>query len=392
MQNAKLKWPTTNGTTPYALGYWNVEKEPVVVEIPPATPDIIIFGTLFDAWQRPIIDVGSDGVDGGRGGKFLLVSPEYRGPVPPGFIAVQQTTYNGWMVARAVLKDNSAASLQKAAEYDKQIKISPLSQVNNPPTRYIDLFDKKLNLVSRLDADMYRTLDAMIQIERVEERDLVAMGMLRSLGIEKGKPFAPNDKMIAMFDAVAKETQHYLQQTFFDLPIYYPGTQWRQPLAAAVKETRYTFLYPGLIDIDTRAALYNYAWGSIERSGTASAYFVLTADAKGQSLDGSCNYRLKVPTNAPVTQFWSATIQDDEHGAFMDVSGRVALASTDEGVVKNPDGSVDVYFGPTAPQGHEPNWVQTASDKHWFILFRFYGPQRPVFDKSWRLGDIETLN
>jgi hypothetical protein len=60
MQNAKLKWPTTNGTTPYALGYWNVEKEPVVVEIPPATPDIIIFGTLFDAWQRPIIDVGSD--------------------------------------------------------------------------------------------------------------------------------------------------------------------------------------------------------------------------------------------------------------------------------------------------------------------------------------------
>ena len=156
--------------------------------------------------------------------------------------------------------------------------------------------------------------------------------------------------------------------------------------------TRYTYLYPGYIDLDKRGAMYNFAWGSGERVGKATFYINLAADVKGQPLDGSRNFRLKVPANAPVTQFWSATIQSDENGAFMDVSGRVALASTDEGVVKNPDGSVDVYFGPTAPQGHEPNWVQTASDKHWFILFRFYGPQRPVFDKSWRLGDIETLN
>ena len=141
------------------------------------------------------------------------------------------------------------------------------------------------------------------------------------------------------------------------------------------------------------------------KPGTGSAYAYAARDSMGryldgarptkslcQSLDGSRNYRLKVPPNAPVTQFWSATIQEDKNGVFMDVAGRVSLASTGEGVVKNPDGSLDVYFGPTAPEGHESNWVQTAADKHWFILFRFYGPQRPVFDKSWRLGDIEALN
>ena len=104
------------------------------------------------------------------------------------------------------------------------------------------------------------------------------------------------------------------------------------------------------------------------------------------------NYRLKVPANAPVTQFWSATTQSDENGAFMDVSGRVALASTDQGVAKNADGSVDVYFGPKAPKAHESNWVQTAPDKQWFIMFRFYGTKPAVFDKSWRMSDIETLN
>jgi hypothetical protein len=136
----------------------------------------------------------------------------------------------------------------------------------------------------------------------------------------------------------------------------------------------------------------NYCWGTIERIGNSTYYLNLAADAKGQPLDGARNYRLKVPANAPVTQFWSATTQSDVNGEYMDVAGRLALASTDQGVVKSPDGSVDVYFGPEAPKGHESNWVQTEPGKQWFIMFRFYGTKPAVFDKSWTMGDIETLN
>jgi hypothetical protein len=395
VQNSKIKWPTTNGTTPYAVGYWNAEKEPVVVEIPPVTPldDFSVFSTLMDAWHRWMADAGPEGVDGGRGAKYLIITPEYRGPVPPGFIQLRQSTYNGYLSLRLILKDNSAASLQKAAEFFKRIKIYPLSQASNPPTRYIDLYDKKVNLVSRLDADMYRTLHAIIQTERIEEHDLVMMGMLRSLGIEKGKPFAPSAETVAMFDAAAKETQDYLRRAYLhDVAIYYPGTQWRFAFTPSLPETRYQWILPGILDFDNRGTLYNYSWGSGERLGKSTYYINLTADAKGQPLDGARHYRLKVPAKAPVTQFWAATLQDDENGLFMDVPGRVALASTDQGVEKNADGSVDVYFGPKAPQGHEGNWVQTAPDKHWFIMFRFYGTQPAVFDKSWSMGDIETLN
>jgi hypothetical protein len=198
--------------------------------------------------------------------------------------------------------------------------------------------------------------------------------------------------MVAMLDAAAKETQeHMRQQYLFGAANYYPGTQWRMAFPPGVYETRYTGIYPGSIDLDRRGEMYNYSWGSAERVGKATYYINLPADAKGQPLDGSRNYRLKVPANAPVTQFWSATTQSDENGEFMDVPRRVALASTDQGVVKNADGSVDVYFGPEAPQGHEGNWVQTAPDKRWFIMFRFYGTQPAVFDKSWTMGDIETL-
>ena len=157
-------------------------------------------------------------------------------------------------------------------------------------------------------------------------------------------------------------------------------------------ETRFTFLYPGYVDVLNRGLLYNYCWGSIERLGTATWYLNLAADATDEPLDGAQNYRLNVPANAPTSQFWSATTQSDMNGEYMDVVGRLSLASTDEGVVKNPDGSVDVYFGPTAPQGHESNWVQTEPGKRWFIMFRFYGAKLAAFDKSWSMGDIETLN
>ena len=138
-----------------------------------------------------------------------------------------------------------------------------------------------------------------------------------------------------------------------------------------------------------KRTFYNYAWGSGERVGEATFYINLAADAKGQPLHGARNYRLRVPTNAPVTQFWSATIQSDENGQDMDVAGRLALASTDQGVVM---GRSTCTLAPEAPKGHESNCVQIEPGKQRFIMFRFYGTKPAVFDKSWSMGDIETLN
>lgn len=55
----------------------------------------------------------------------------------------------------------------------------------------------------------------------------------------------------------------------------------------------------------------------------------------------------------------------------------------------NSDGSVDVYFAPTPPEGMEFNWIPTGED--FFLLFRLYGPDEPLFDKSWTMGDVEKV-
>jgi hypothetical protein len=49
------------------------------------------------------------------------------------------------------------------------------------------------------------------------------------------------------------------------------------------------------------------------------------------------------------------------------------LSSESGKVASNPDGSVDVYFGPNAPTGKESNWIQTVPGKGWFTLLRLYG-------------------
>ncbi|MFX6118693.1 DUF1214 domain-containing protein, partial [Acinetobacter baumannii] len=74
-------------------------------------------------------------------------------------------------------------------------------------------------------------------------------------------------------------------------------------------------------------------------------------DKVGQSLDGGKTYRLTVPPNAPVSQYCSATVYDRAtHGLIRDMP-RSGRGSQSPGLQKNPDGSVDIFFGPKAPTG-----------------------------------------
>jgi hypothetical protein len=99
-----------------------------------------------------------------------------------------------------------------------------------------------------------------------------------------------------------------------------------------------------------------------------------------------------VPANPPVKQFWSVTYYDEgTRQMAATAQGRPDISSHKEDIVKNSDGSIDVYFGPKAPKGQETNWVQTNPGKGWFTYFRFYAPTEPFFDKSWALPDFEKV-
>ena len=210
MQDWKFQTATPNNTTPYVDFFWTVKDGPIVIEIPASADGVGIFGTLMDAWERPIDDVGAFGRDHGKGAKYVLVPKGYQGPLLPNSYTYEQRTNNGIAILRPIIADASPENMKKAADFAKQIKIYPLSQADNPPkNNYIDIYGKNMEGIPILDENIFTELNEIIQEEPVEEQNIAMMGMLHSIGIEKGKPFAPDARAKKLYAVAAREALDY---------------------------------------------------------------------------------------------------------------------------------------------------------------------------------------
>jgi len=385
---------TNNNTTPYIFVFWNVKDGPVVVDIPPSSKDVGIFGTLMDAWQRPLEDVGAKGKDQGRGAKYLIVPPGYQGPSPDGYITLEQKTFNGYTLMRPIIADASDENLKKAAAYVKTIKVYPYARASKPPrTRFIDIYDKDIDGVTEFDASYYERLNMMIQEEPIETKDLAMMGMLRAIGIEKGVPYAPDAKRKKILDAAGAEVHSYLLDQYVNgiNPPFYGKQKWSSAVPTGAVKTGFNWDFPGYLDIDGRGAAYYGFYTSAKHLGAATFYLMTGKDKNGKFLDGGKSYKLSLPKNVPVKNFWSVIAYNSEDGAWYKNQPKAGVASSDKGVKVNADGTIDIFFGPKAKAGQKANSVPTTPDTNYWLYFRFYGPKPAVFTKSWQLPDLVEM-
>jgi hypothetical protein len=383
---------TPNPDTVYLFPFIDTkEVGPVVIEIPPADEGSIT-GTIMDAWQGPLEDVGPAGVDQGRGGKYLVLPPGYSEAVPDGYIVLPSSTYRGWAGLRSNLASGSDADVAKAVAYGKRVKVYPLSQAAAPPdTVFVDAVDVVYDNIIPYDLRFFQLLDRFIQYEPWLTRDLAMIDVLKTLGIEKGKPFDPDAKTEAALDAGAREAQAWLEARYeAGFPPYYDSARWSLPAVPEVMETMADFWQKlNGYAVDGRGLLYSYGYASVKHPGAGQFYLMTIRDKDGEFLDGSGSYRLTVPADPPVRLYWSATVYDRDTHAFIRDQTTLSRSSLSPGIQKNADGSVDVWFGPEAPPGKESNWVPTNPGGRFEVFFRLYGPEKPLFDKSWVLPDIE---
>lgn len=252
---------------------------------------------------------------------------------------------------------------------------------------------KLFNGIVNFDESFFVALAKMINEEPIQTRDLVALAQLRSIGIEKGKNFNPDipTKMILKKVAAQAHTD-LMSKSIGSLEPYWGETnQWGMIYKTAA-DTDFTFVTKdGVYDIDTRALVYYLGFAPPKKWGKATFYLAAYTDANGKPFTGDKTYRLHVPANAPAKQYWSVTVYDLATAAFIKDAPSLTIDSYNANVQKNADGSVDVYFGPKAPQGKESNWIYTAPGKPWFSFFRFYGPELALFEKKWKLSDVEEL-
>jgi hypothetical protein len=384
---------TPNPDVIYLMAFINTKDGPVVIEIPPAG-DGVINGSIMDPWQAALEDVGPAGADKGAGGKYLIVPPGHRGPVPDGYIALPSGNYQGYALLRSILKSGSEADVKAAVAYGKRIKLYPLSQAANPPeTVFLDAIGTIYDSTIPYDLRFFQSLDRFVQQEPWLTRDKAMIDPLKSIGIEKGKPFRPDAAMQGTLTAAAGEAHAWLDMKYEAMfAPYYEGRRWALPLSPElIKGLQTQFADPDSYSVDGRGVTYTMAFFSPKRSGVGQFYLLTIKDKDGQSFVGANAYRLNVPANAPVRQYWSATAYDRAtHGLIRDMP-RSGRSSQNPGLQTNTDGSVDIWFGPQAPAGKESNWVPTKRDGAFEVLFRLYGPEKPLFDKTWKLPDIEKM-
>jgi hypothetical protein len=384
---------TPNPDVIYLIAFYNTKDGPVVIEIPPAG-DGVINGSIMDPWQAALEDVGPAGVDKGAGGKYLILPPGYKENVSGGYITLPSANYQGYALLRSILRSGSDADVKAAVAYGKRIKLYPFSPAANPPaTVFIDALGSVYDSTIPYDFRFFQSLDRFVQQEPWLTRDKAMIDQLKSIGIEKGKPFDPDEATQRQLNAAAAEAHAWLEQKYETMYApYYEGRRWVFPISPeAIQGLQTQFTNPDSYPVDGRGVTYTMAFFSTKHSGIGQYYLLTIKDKDGQGFAGANTYRLTVPANAPVKQYWSATVYDRATHAFIRDTARSGRSSQSPGLQMSADGSVDIYIGPAAPAGKESNWVPTKPDGQFEVLFRFYGPEKPVFDKTWQLPDIERI-
>jgi hypothetical protein len=392
LMDARSVFLTGNSTTVYVLMCLDLKNGPMVVEVPPG-----VLGPVDDAFFRWVTDVGLTGPDRGKGGKYLFVPPGYKGKLPSsGYYIAKPLTYGNLIFYRAFVKGGDIAGAVKGVR--SKARIYPLSAAAKPPAQaFVNLSGKQFNTVHANTFRFYEEIDAVIQHEPGDAFDPEIVGLFASIGIKKGKPFAPDAALKATLTdavAVANATARAIVFAPRDPRVkFYPDRQWGTGFVGG----SYEFLNNGERMLDART-LFHYAATGITpamayaKPGSGSAYALATRDAKGEYLEGGKTYKITLPAPIPVAQFWSFVVYDGQSRSMLETDQKLAgVDSNDKSIKKNPDGSVTVWFGPKAPAGQESNWVQTMPGKGWNVLLRLYAPLEPWFNKTWKPGDFELV-
>ena len=393
LMDCKSLFLTANAETVYNWMWLDLKEGPLVIETPPN-----VLGIIDDFWFRYVGDIGNAGPDRGKGGKFLLLPPGYTGEVPDGYFVMRSKTYGNVFLWRGFIINGSTKPVVEATK--KFAKVYLLAEAKNPPPmKFTNISGKAFNTVHANDFTFFEEVNHVVQEEPNDALDPETLGVLASIGIEKGKPFAPDERMKKILTESAAVGNATARAIVFKSRLkdayFYPESAWCTPFVGGSHE----FLaQPGVRNLDARTMMFYYATFitpamAKKMVGVGSQYAGAFVDSEGKPLDGSKTYRIHLPPNIPAKNFWSFVIYDNQTRSMLQTDERFpSIGSQKEGIVVNPDTSVDVYFAPTAPAGHEANWVQTVPGKGWNVIFRLYGPLQPWFDKTWKPGEIELVH
>jgi hypothetical protein len=410
--DAKTLVTTPNSDVLYAMSYVDLGKDgPLVMEAPP-----MLQGILLDFWQRPIPvdggkfagDVGLFGPDAGKGGKFLLLPPGYKGAVPEGYFVYRSGTNNVFVFLRGFYEDPK--NLTPAVMHLEKTKIYPLNgEAGARPMKFPDASGVPVNMLPISDGSAFDQLKKLVDSEGVNLAGPDWLGMLAAIGIVKGQPFTPDAHTREVLDQAAKTGYKTSRVIGFEGKVsgksyrMYSDRRWLNPFAdgtpanpTGTLNLAWENVAGGYLDLDARIWMftdyYSLSPGMVSKiPGKGAMYGIGFTDSEGTPLVGASNYRLNLPPNIPAAMFWSVTLYEAENASGLANGQPLPSLGSRDKPAQNADGSTDLYLGPKAPAGKEGNWLATVPGRGYFAILRLYGPTEAAINKSWKPGDFEKV-
>ncbi len=434
LMNSKSLFLTGNADTIYYLSFVDLSKGPIVFEAPPDA-----LGIVDDMWFRWVTDFGIGGAERGKGGTYLLVGPDYKGPLPgDGYFVRKSRTTRVVVLGRSFLVNNDPAPT--VAMITEKLRLYPytprtagttiasvlsgesrnlaLLKRRAAPPRFVEGTGLALNTIPPNDFGHYEMLDALVQMESGDALDPEIAGQFAAIGIVKGKNFAPDARMrkileksvvvgnaasrtLGMGAHPADDFRYYDKPSAWWVPLWEGGYEFLHPPPLITKEGAKQFPNSGARKLHSRTSFFYTATGitplmCMRIAGVGSQYLIGNLDATGKAFDGSQAYKVVLPKNIPAARFWSLTLYDSQTRSMLQTPQLYPRAGSQSyptpAAAPNADGSTTVYFSPKQPEGvKRGNWIQTDPKKGWFIALRLYSPLESFFDKSWRLGEVELV-
>ncbi len=423
---------TANCDTVYFWGFVDLSDGPMVIEVPALGAPSGILGTIDDMWFNWVTDVGLPGPDRSEGGRYLMVGPGYDGPLPDsGYHVFHARTKRVTLIGRAFMVDNDpkvpVEAIRNGVRVYRYVPGAYGTAVGSflagqaplgaaapvPETRFVEASGMAINTLFPNDFGFWEVVNELVQQEPPEAADPELLGLLASIGIVHGKPFEPDDRMRRILEeAVVVGNATARTVTFAARPeegfAFYPNSQWQSALFVG----GYQFLDPppeitldgpvaapsdGARKLNSATNFFYMATGitpamCMRLTGIGSQYIFAMRDSEGNYFDGARNYRLTLPPDIPESRFWSLLMYDNQTRSMLQTDQHLPRLGSQSGTVEaNPDGSIDIYFGPTAPEGKANNWLQTVPGKGWWTILRLYNPLQPFFDKTWQPSEIQPI-
>jgi len=435
LMDSRSLFLTANADTVYFWSFHDLSQGPLVFETPSDT-----LGLFNDIWFRWISDFGLPGADRGQGGTYLLVGPDYDGPLPEGGCYVRHSRTNHvLLVGRAFINENPGMDpAPTVARIKEQMKIypyvpgglgssigayltgkGPLGQTATPKSpRFVEGTGMAINTISPNDFGHYEMLDALVQLEPAEALDTELAGQFAAIGIVKDEKFAPDARLRKILEEAAavgnaasrmhgmgasptEGFRYYDGDSAWWNMLFVGGFEFTNPPPEITADGIKPYPDKGARRLHSRTSFLYTATGitpamCMRLTGVGSQYLIANVDAAGEPFDGAKTYRVRLPKDIPAARFWSLNLYDNQTRSLLQTPQLYPRAGSQEypspAAEAEADGSTVIYFSPTQADDVAPgNWIQTDPEKGWFTILRCYSPLQPFFDKTWRAGEIEPV-